>query len=76
VLATVPRGAVAEFPFYSERPNYPRHAQYMLFSTVHWQPLINGYSDYIPPDFRRSVIPMSSFPSRASRPLGVGSLAG
>ncbi|MDP9323113.1 MAG: hypothetical protein M3P13_05715, partial [Acidobacteriota bacterium] len=29
VLAAMPRGAVAEFPFYGERVAYPLHAQYM-----------------------------------------------
>jgi hypothetical protein len=38
----------------------------MLYSTAHWHPLINGYSDYIPPDFRAMVIPVSSFPNRES----------
>ena len=33
---------------------------------MHWQPLVNGYSDYIPNDFRRSVVPLSSFPTRES----------
>jgi hypothetical protein len=62
----VPRGAVAEFPFYSDRSNYPRHAQYMLFSTAHWQPLINGYSDYIPDDFRDAAPALDTFPSPAA----------
>jgi hypothetical protein len=66
LLATLPRGAVAEFPFWYERPDFPRHAGYMLNSTAHWQPLVNGYSDHIPADFRRSVLPLSSFPSRES----------
>jgi hypothetical protein len=66
VLATLPRGAVAEFPFWYERYDFPRHASYMLNSTSHWQPLINGYSDHIPDDFRKNVIPLSSFPSRES----------
>lgn len=52
MLRELPRGAVAEFPFFSERWDYPKHTLYMLYSTVHWQPLVNGYSDYIPPDFR------------------------
>ena len=30
------------------------HAIYMLNSTAHWMPLVNGYSDYIPPDFVRT----------------------
>lgn len=64
MLATMPRGPVAEFPFYWERPDFPRHARYMLFSTYHWQPLINGYSDHIPVDFREIVRPLSGFPSR------------
>jgi hypothetical protein len=63
-LAKLPRGVVAEFPFYYERPDFPRHARYMLSSTYHWQPMINGYSDHIPGDFRQIVRPISSFPSR------------
>jgi hypothetical protein len=63
VLATLPRGAVAEFPFYADRSNFPRHAQYLLSSTVHWQPMINGYSDYIPDDFRDAAPTLDSFPS-------------
>jgi hypothetical protein len=65
-LATLPRGAVAEFPYWYERSDFPRHAYYMLNSTAHWQPLVNGYSDHIPADFRRTVVPLSSFPSRES----------
>lgn len=64
VLATLPRGAVAEFPFYYRPIDFHRHCRYMLNSTVHWQPLINGYSDHIPIDFRRMVDPLSGFPSR------------
>jgi hypothetical protein len=63
-LAKLPRGVVAEFPFYYERPDFPRHARYMLSSTYHWQPMVNGYSDHIPEDFRQLVRPVSSFPSR------------
>jgi hypothetical protein len=66
VLSMLPRGAVAEFPYWYERYDFPRHAYYMLNSTAHWQPLINGYSDHIPADFRRSVLALSSFPSRES----------
>ena len=52
VLARLPRGAVAEFPYFYRRSDFPRHAEYMLGSTVHFQPLINGYSDHIPADWR------------------------
>jgi len=66
VLATLPYGAVIELPYWYERSDFPRHAYYMLNSTAHWMPLVNGYSDHIPQDFRNTVIPLSSFPSRES----------
>lgn len=66
VLSTLPEAPVAEFPYFYERPAWPRHAYYMLKSTAHWHPLINGYSDHIPDAFRASVIPLSSFPTRQS----------
>jgi hypothetical protein len=66
LLATLPRGPVVELPFFYMRHDFPRHSLYMLFSTYHWQPLVNGYSDYIPPDFREMVIVVSSFPARES----------
>lgn len=62
-LAISPRAPVAEFPFYGERIAFPLHAQYMLFSTRHWMPLVNGYSDVIPADFREAAAVLDSFPS-------------
>ena len=64
VLASLPVAPVAEFPFYGERVAFPLHAQYMLFSTSHWMPLVNGYSDVIPLDFRESAAILATFPSR------------
>lgn len=63
VLARQPRGPLAEFPFYGERVAFPLHAQYMLFSTMHWMPMVNGYSDVIPRDFREAAFVLDSFPS-------------
>jgi hypothetical protein len=65
-LARLPRGPVIEVPFWSDRLAYHRHAEYMLGSTYHWQPLINGYSDHIPQDFRDAAGPLSGFPSANS----------
>jgi hypothetical protein len=65
-LATLRRGAVLELPFFYERSDYPRHARYMSASGWHWQPLINGYSDHIPPEFRDLAPRMHGFPSEAS----------
>jgi hypothetical protein len=36
----------------------------MLASTAHWMPLVNGYSDFIPPDFLEHVRTLAPFPSR------------
>lgn len=63
-LAALPRAAVVELPYWYQRHEYPRHAYYMLNSTAHWLPLVNGYSDYIPDDFRDTAVALSSFPSR------------
>ena len=63
-LAPLPAGAVAEFPYlYLERDLY-RNSLYMLYSTAHWHPLVNGYSDVIPEDYRQTVVAISTFPSR------------
>jgi hypothetical protein len=66
LLARLPDGPVAVFPFYNRRDTFPMHVPYMLQSTSHWKPLINGYSDYFPQDYRDMVVPMSTFPSAAA----------
>jgi hypothetical protein len=62
-LATLPRGPVIELPFYYLRGMFPLHTSYMLSSTVHWMPLVNGYSDYIPQDFLDNVMTLAPFPT-------------
>jgi 4-amino-4-deoxy-L-arabinose transferase-like glycosyltransferase len=66
VLAQMKPGPLAEFPFYGERPAFPLHTQYMAFSVGHWLPLLNGYSDHIPAEFRRDAPILATFPSRES----------
>jgi hypothetical protein len=65
-LAVQPAGVVAEFPYFYTRQDFPRHAIYMLNSATHWFPLVNGYSDHIPQEFRNQVVRLSSFPTRES----------
>jgi hypothetical protein len=62
-LATLPPAPVIEMPFFYLREMFPRHTYYMLASTAHWMPLVNGYSDYIPPDFVEHVMTLAPFPS-------------
>jgi hypothetical protein len=63
-LATLPRGPVIEMPFFYPEVGLFQHTKYMLASTAHWMPLVNGYSDYIPPDFYEHVMLLAPFPSR------------
>jgi hypothetical protein len=69
VLARQPVGPVIELPFFSNSRELFGHARYMLNSTTHWMPLINGYSDYIPPDFRDAAGTLRLFPSTESLKL-------
>ena len=62
LLATLPEGPVAEFPFYRLDQTAQFHALYMLFSTYHWQPMINGYSDIFPEDFSKISQALATFP--------------
>jgi hypothetical protein len=65
VLAHLPRGGLLELPVYSRRFAFMR-ARYMLASTAHWQPLVNGYSDYVPRDFEAIEGELGTFPSAES----------
>jgi len=68
-LARLPPGPVVELPFWYLEFMFPRHTYYMLQSTRHWMPLVNGYSDYMPPDFLDHVLTLAAFPSRESLKL-------
>jgi hypothetical protein len=66
-LARLPPGPVIEMPFWYLESMFPRHTYYMLQSARgHWMPLVNGYSDYMPPDFLEHVMTLAAFPSRDS----------
>lgn len=64
VLSRLPRAPLAEFPYWATSQDFHGHSEYMLNSTAHWQPLINGYSDHIPQDFRDAAQQLRGFPSR------------
>ena len=63
-LATSPwPGAVLELPIYQRRYGFHRNARYLLASTVHWRPLVNGFGGFAPPDFDDHAHLASGFPS-------------
>jgi hypothetical protein len=63
-LIDLPRGVVAHFPYFVDRTDRHRHTEYMLTSTFHWKPLINGYSDYTPSDVREDMPKLAAFPGQ------------
>lgn len=68
IYARVPRDAgthVVEIPFHGPRSS-SFHASYMLNSTRHWQPVMNGYSGFQPPSFFRHAEILQAFPGDAS----------
>jgi hypothetical protein len=75
VLAQLPPSPVVEVPFYEQHIDAHQHTLYMLFSTAHWRPLVNGYSDYASPSWRAQAHVLRGFPTSESlallRRLGV-----
>lgn len=68
IYSQVPQEAgthVVEIPFYGARSSQ-FHASYMLNSTKHWQPIMNGYSGFQPPSFFRHAEILQAFPDDAS----------
>jgi hypothetical protein len=65
-LAPMPRAAVVAFPYWTGPVNRHRHTEYMLASTSNWKPLVNGYSDYIPPDLFADKVRLEQFPAPGS----------
>jgi hypothetical protein len=66
-LREEPEAVVVEVPFYNGRAAFA-HAPYMLNSTAHWRPLINGYSGFQPASFHRHAEALAQFPDGESIP--------
>lgn len=64
VLAKAARGPVVEFPMFPRRLEL--NATYVLMSTAHWQPLVNGYGAFWPADLQQLAAATASFPSPES----------
>jgi hypothetical protein len=61
-LVNLPWGPVLELPYFTGGNDRFRNTDYMLMSTFHWKPLINGYSDYIPADAYADSLTLADFP--------------
>lgn len=62
LLADEPGPVVlAETPFYPPQAAF-ENAEYVLNSTAHWRPLMNGYSGYVPAAYRKVAWTFWHFP--------------
>jgi hypothetical protein len=66
MLATLPPGPVLELPFFPATDDNWHTEEYLWRSTSHWMPLVNGYSDYTPPDYASEADVLGRFPSCAA----------
>jgi len=58
-VAALPTGAVlAELPI--GQTDWDVRA--MFYSTVHWRPIVNGYSGFFPPDYGRETLALDEIP--------------
>jgi len=63
LLAREPDPVVlVEVPFYPPEAIF-QNAEYVLNSTAHWRPLMNGYSGYTPATYRELAWPFWNFPA-------------
>jgi hypothetical protein len=62
-----PGGVVVELPL--GQPDFDLRA--MFYSTVHWRPLVNGYSGFTPPHYGRLVAAFSEIPRHPQLSLEV-----
>ncbi len=74
VLARQPHAVVVELPFF-DPGRFHSNAPYMLASTRHWQPMLNGYSGFRPAWYGETFDRLRNFPDdeslRALRERGV-----
>jgi hypothetical protein len=65
LLRDEPDAVVVELPFHTASAGFAQ-ARYMLNSTHHWRPMLNGYSGYRPPSFYETAEGVQAFPAPAS----------
>ncbi len=64
-LANETGAVVIELPFYEQRHSFGG-APYMLNSTRHWRPILNGFSGYSPRSYDETYAIVQSFPDDRS----------
>jgi hypothetical protein len=64
-LRSVQNAVVIELPFPHPWAIF-HNARYMLNSTEHWKPLVNGYSGFVPISYRQHYDQLAGFPDEKS----------
>ena len=62
-LNTLPAGAVLSLPSYVGTPEAFRESDYLLFSTAHWRPIVNGFGRQEPAGHGATLKTVSRFPA-------------
>ena len=65
LLAGEPAVVLAEVPFYPRQAAF-ENAEYVLNSTAHWRPLMNGYSGYTPQSYSAYADAFWYFPDQGA----------
>ena len=63
-----PAARIVEIPFFGPSTSQ-FHASYMLNSTAHWRPIVNGYSGFQPASFYQHAQVLQGFPDNPSMAL-------
>jgi hypothetical protein len=66
LLTREPAGPVLSLPTYAGTPEAFRESDYLLFSTAHWRPIVNGFGRQDPPDHTAILQIASGFPAPES----------
>lgn len=78
ILKDEPGAVLLELPLF-ERGEFHLNAPYMLNSTKHWRPIVNGYSGFLPRSYQVHVDSVRNFPDEKSlaylRRIGVTHVA-
>jgi hypothetical protein len=78
VLKDEPGAVLLELPLYEPDLIY-LNGRYMLHSTEHWRPIVNGYSGFLPSSYHQHLEALRSFPDDRSiaylRRIGVTHVA-
>lgn len=65
-VQTLQPGVLVELPMPAPWGLPGQDPQYMFWSTVHWNPLVNGYSGHVSPEYVKTLGIMLGFPGDAS----------